>query len=115
MKFMGAGMADLEPIQRQIRIGVTGHRKLDDPAAMLALVKKAIDAEVCNLFPDDRRRGMERRASAGRSEERRVGKECRSRWSPSHLKKKTVRKTRALTGTRRITPATAIGAQPARR
>jgi|ERR1035441_3324780 hypothetical protein len=65
MKFMGAGMADLEPIQRQIRIGVTGHRKLDDPAAMLALVKKAIDAEVCNLFPDDRRRGMERGASAG--------------------------------------------------
>src|SRR5256885_17014952 len=25
-----------------------------------------------------------------RSEERRVGKECRSRWSPYHLKKKTV-------------------------
>src|SRR2546427_11140684 len=25
---------------------------------------------------------------AGRSEERRVGKECRSRWSPYHLKKK---------------------------
>src|SRR2546422_10239934 len=25
---------------------------------------------------------------AGRSEERRVGKECRSRWSPDHLKKK---------------------------
>src|SRR2546430_10316167 len=24
-----------------------------------------------------------------RSEERRVGKECRSRWSPDHLKKKT--------------------------
>src|SRR2546425_12372837 len=24
-----------------------------------------------------------------RSEERRVGKECRSRWSPYHLKKKT--------------------------
>src|SRR5256885_4813875 len=26
--------------------------------------------------------------AAGRSEERRVGKECRSRWSPDHLKKK---------------------------
>src|SRR3712207_8223066 len=26
---------------------------------------------------------------APRSEERRVGKECRSRWSPYHLKKKT--------------------------
>src|SRR5438270_1879389 len=27
-------------------------------------------------------------AEAGRSEERRVGKECRSRWSPYHEKKK---------------------------
>src|SRR5439155_6861476 len=26
-----------------------------------------------------------------RSEERRVGKECRSRWSPDHLKKKTMK------------------------
>src|SRR2546430_12443003 len=31
-----------------------------------------------------------KRGFAGkRSEERRVGKECRSRWSPDHLKKKT--------------------------
>src|SRR5256885_12306749 len=29
-------------------------------------------------------------ASTIRSEERRVGKECRSRWSPYHLKKKTI-------------------------
>src|SRR5215467_14946610 len=28
------------------------------------------------------------RAGASRSEERRVGKECRSRWSPYHYKKK---------------------------
>src|SRR5437867_13400917 len=28
------------------------------------------------------------RAAALRSEERRVGKECRSRWSPDHYKKK---------------------------
>src|SRR5256885_17254689 len=31
-----------------------------------------------------------RRPRARRSEERRVGKECRSRWSPYHLKKKMV-------------------------
>src|SRR3712207_9052744 len=31
-----------------------------------------------------------RLAEAERSEERRVGKECRSRWSPDHLKKKTL-------------------------
>src|SRR5690349_23937016 len=30
-----------------------------------------------------------RTASPSRSEERRVGKECRSRWSPDHEKKKT--------------------------
>src|SRR6266446_9026323 len=28
----------------------------------------------------------------GRSEERRVGKECRSRWSPYHYKKKKIRR-----------------------
>src|SRR5215216_7579353 len=31
---------------------------------------------------------LERVFWAGRSEERRVGKECRSRWAPHHLKKK---------------------------
>src|SRR3712207_9175189 len=46
------------------------------------------------------RRGGSRRAhgegasvsgpSGSRSEERRVGKECRSRWSPDHLKKKII-------------------------
>src|SRR5437868_14064755 len=33
------------------------------------------------------RRGS-RSASLSRSEERRVGKECRSRWEPNHYKKK---------------------------
>src|SRR3712207_133644 len=33
---------------------------------------------------DDVVRGSPLVASAGRSEERRVGKECRSRWSPYH-------------------------------
>src|SRR5437868_13660976 len=31
-------------------------------------------------------------ADVQRSEERRVGKECRSRWSPYHYKKKTINK-----------------------
>src|SRR6266705_4461343 len=33
--------------------------------------------------------GARRRLRSRRSEERRVGKECRSRWSPEHEKKKT--------------------------
>src|SRR3989442_11301646 len=37
-----------------------------------------------------RERELRQRADSitGRSEERRVGKECRSRWSPNHYKKK---------------------------
>src|SRR2546428_8467059 len=31
-----------------------------------------------------RQRGQDRRRGVARSEERRVGKECRSRWSPYH-------------------------------
>src|SRR5690606_41208004 len=33
--------------------------------------------------------GMQKSINNTRSEERRVGKECRSWWSPNHLKKKT--------------------------
>src|SRR5947207_6225352 len=36
------------------------------------------------LAPRQRLWGAERRAASVRSEERRVGKECRSRWSPYH-------------------------------
>lgn len=57
--------ADFESIQYRIRIGVTGHRRLDDPVAMQALVKKAIDAEVEALIPEESRRKTERVRRAG--------------------------------------------------
>jgi hypothetical protein len=44
-------MPQSESDQYCIRIGVTGHRRLDDPAAVEALVKRAIDAEAGKLFP----------------------------------------------------------------
>jgi hypothetical protein len=53
-------MPDFEPTPYRIRIGVTGHRKLNDPAAMQVLVKKAIDAEVEKLLPKDSRQNIER-------------------------------------------------------
>ena len=58
-------MPDFEAIPYRIRIGVTGHRKLDNPTAVEALVKRAIDAEVEGLFPGDSRRKMERVREAG--------------------------------------------------
>jgi hypothetical protein len=60
MEFKGKPMADFEAIPYRIRIGVTGHRKLDDPAAIQALVKTAIDAELKKLFSEDSRRKIER-------------------------------------------------------
>src|SRR2546422_10374089 len=38
--------------------------------------------------PEDERADRSHRQRGGRSEERRVGEEGRSRWSPYHLKKK---------------------------
>jgi len=58
-------MADFEPIAYRIRIGVTGHRKLDDPAVVQAAAKRAIDAEVEKLFPEKTRQDIERVRCAG--------------------------------------------------
>src|SRR5256885_8700923 len=45
----------------------------------------AVDPSGCPRIPGDRTgRFVERPAMVRRSEERRVGKECRSRWSPYH-------------------------------
>jgi len=41
------------------RIGVTGHRRLDDPAAVEVLVKRAIDAEAGKLSPAKLRKNIE--------------------------------------------------------
>lgn len=60
-----ASMFDFEPVPYRIRIGVTGHRKLDDPAAVETMVKKAIDAEVKNLFSEASRRDIQRVERAG--------------------------------------------------
>ena len=39
---------------------------------------------ICCPFHDDRHPSMKLNRDYFRSEERRVGKECRSRWSPYH-------------------------------
>ena len=66
MEDMGASMAHVRPIPSRIRIGVTGHRTLDDPTALQALVKKAIDAEVEGLLPELSRQKIERARRADR-------------------------------------------------
>src|SRR5262245_66345497 len=45
-----------------------------------------------------------RRVRGARSEERRVGKECRSRWSPNHLKKKREMINEQLTRSETVQP-----------
>jgi hypothetical protein len=65
MDLMGVEMPDIESIQHCIRIGVTGQRKLENPTAVEALVKRAIYAEVEKLFPEEPRRKIKRVGQAG--------------------------------------------------
>ena len=58
-------MAGFEAIPYRIRIGVTGHRKLEDPAAVQALVKKAIDTEIEKLFPEESKQKIRRGRETG--------------------------------------------------
>ena len=76
-------MPDFEPIPYRIRIGVTGHRKLDDHALVLATVKRAIDAEVENLFPEESRQNIVRVRSQGTTAiSYRVSESARRRRGP---------------------------------
>src|SRR5437773_12162145 len=69
-------------------------------------VQRGINCTVCDsadspqaVALDEHRNDVqeERAWGAQRSEERRVGKECRSRWSPEHeKKKKTIRGVRCV-------------------
>jgi hypothetical protein len=58
-------MADFESIPYRVRIGVTGHRKLDDPVAVQASVKAALDSEIEKLYPEKSRHDIERVRRAG--------------------------------------------------
>src|SRR2546422_9852937 len=61
------------------RIG-HGTRLGEDPALLAYVVEHRIPLEMC-LTSNVHTRTV---AALARSEERRVGKECRSRWSPYH-------------------------------
>lgn len=54
-----------EPIPYRIRLGVTGHRDLPNPAEMEALVRQAIDAEVNKLFSDASQEALEHVRQSG--------------------------------------------------
>src|SRR5687767_15987926 len=63
----------------------------NDQGALGLVVNRPIDMTLQALFERlslTLRDGARRDAQIYRSEERRVGKECRSRWSPGQLKQK---------------------------
>src|SRR5256885_149266 len=57
---------------------------LIERAVAQRVARVARDADDLQVFFDRLQRGEDRNVRARRSEERRVGKECRSRWSPYH-------------------------------
>src|SRR3712207_9563747 len=88
-------------------IGVTGVQTCALPIYLARPLRLGRDERGPRLLggvrdPEDRQRGPRRSRPhlhhrPGRSEERRVGKECRSRWSPYHYKKTTKNRQRART------------------
>lgn len=59
-------MSGIVPIPYRIRLGVIGHRRLDDPGAIEALAKKAIETTVEGMIPEGVRQML---ASTRRAEE----------------------------------------------
>src|SRR5205814_10226629 len=66
-------------------------KRIDDARALLELAVGESDEEHARLVAEMLKgRSLEQEAEgiAARSEERRVGKECRTRWAPEHEKTK---------------------------
>src|SRR2546426_10219537 len=80
--------ARLDPKQE---IGFVAHR-----AVSITAEKVAINAVMAGCKPEFMPVVV---AAVERSGERRVGKECRSRWAPYHLKKKIQRQIHSVEGT----------------
>src|SRR3712207_9450653 len=74
-------------------IGVTGVQTCALPIFAEALVEGAVRPPAGGAVLEDPHPHGRRDDAGHRSEERRVGKECRSRWSPYHSKKKTLNTT----------------------
>src|SRR5260221_12114412 len=72
-------------------IQAEGRRRIfDDYRLRVAEVLRDYGMRERAQAPADSREGHGREATGPRSEERRVGEECRSRWWPYHLKKKDI-------------------------
>ena len=61
------------------KVVVIGHRNPDTDSICSAIAYAELKNKTSDLVCEARRAGK-----MNRSEERRVGKECRSRWSPYH-------------------------------
>src|SRR2546426_11802585 len=68
--------------------GLTRHFPRARPLILTGESAGAINAAYLAAHPGTLAEAVEDLARLWRSEERRVGKECRSRWAPYHLKKK---------------------------
>ena len=81
-----AGLAISASMKTQIRSFTIAERNASDAISMVQTAEGAL-AEIHNIFGRMRElamQGANGSLTSTRSEERRVGKECRSRWSPYH-------------------------------
>src|SRR2546428_9088189 len=83
LKSASAALDGLPPRQREARARRAQHLPQAPAVRPVAADERGADALVARLEPCGRREQSASQRSE-RSEERRVGKECRSRWSPYH-------------------------------
>src|SRR5256885_16306677 len=83
----GSGPAQAQTRRREVVVNgrrvktIDVHAHCSVPEAMALMGRKVQPPTLLMSQPAERIRAMDEQ---GRSEERRVGKECRSRWSPYH-------------------------------
>src|SRR2546422_1450866 len=95
--FQGAALFDSLSVYENVAFPLREHASLPEPEIRARVVKNlslvGLGGEVLGLLPAELSGGMRKRVGIARalsvepevrSEERRVGKECRSRWSPYH-------------------------------
>src|ERR1041385_2750788 len=81
-------LSKLPPPEKLVKPPIQQALQASDPATKDPLAKQILQAELMRNFPQalnlSRKLTERYPRSPSRSEERRVGKECRSRWSPYH-------------------------------
>ena len=76
--------AGLEEAQARFKIAGRNNLRYADDSTLMAESEEELKSLLMKVKVESEKVGLKLNIQKTRSEERRVGKECRSRWSPYH-------------------------------